>query len=207
MIFGPELAKGRTSGPVGREERAFARRSFGPLRFRSEPQIQHSKFKITDRDAACGGHADSATNCGPPPGGGCGPPIAARLIPCKSPQPSGRACDVEEQPSARGRLRAASRYATNLAGIHFLHHLLLLRAVDVSDVEFAAKRLSKDRRLRAASRYATDLAGAQILHHLLLRAADVSDVEFAAKHLCKTCCCGLPVALRPIFSAAPFHHN
>ena len=30
----------------GKEQRAFARRSCGPLRFHSKPQIQHSKFKI-----------------------------------------------------------------------------------------------------------------------------------------------------------------
>ena len=54
-----------------------------------------------------------------------------------SPQPSGRACDVEKQPSARGRLRAA----------------------DVCDVAFVAKHLGDDRRLRAAGRYATDPDG------------------------------------------------
>ena len=40
---------------------------------------------IRFRAAACGGRADSGTNCGPPPGGGCGPPIAAQLIHSKKP--------------------------------------------------------------------------------------------------------------------------
>ena len=125
------------------------------------------------RVAACGEPLEADlrdASCGPPPGGGCGPPIAARLIRCEkarsradgpafeqredaalrqgaaagcrplrdrfcrqtfppkpaaaarsvltdrpklgtSPQPSGRACDVEEQPSARGGcgLPAAAR--------------------------------------------------------------------------------------------------
>ena len=89
--------------------------------------IQYSRFKIRwaaryawayipARAAACGAHADSATNCGPPP-----PPprlrparpLARSISPAASPQPSGWACDVEEQPSARGRLRAAGRCATD----------------------------------------------------------------------------------------------
>ena len=36
------------SGPSGRELRAFAGRSCGPLRFHSEPQIHDSKFNIQD---------------------------------------------------------------------------------------------------------------------------------------------------------------
>ncbi len=32
-----------------------------------------SRFRITDRAAACGVRASSAANCGPPPPGGCGP--------------------------------------------------------------------------------------------------------------------------------------
>ena len=34
---------------------------------------RNRKFKIAIRAAACGGRADSATNCGPPPPPGCGP--------------------------------------------------------------------------------------------------------------------------------------
>jgi len=37
-----------------------------------------------------------------------------RNCPEAVPQPSGGACDVEEQPSARGRLRAAGRTATEV---------------------------------------------------------------------------------------------
>ena len=36
-------------------------------------RIQNSRFKITDRAAACGALASSTKNCGPPPPGGCGP--------------------------------------------------------------------------------------------------------------------------------------
>ena len=54
-----------------------------------------------------------------------------------SPQPSGRACDVKEQPSARGRLRATGRYATDL------------------DTRHPAIK----RRLRPAGRCATDFPG------------------------------------------------
>ncbi len=46
--------------------------------------IQDSKFRITNRGAACGVHASSGSNCGPPPGGGSGPPIAARSIPTQA---------------------------------------------------------------------------------------------------------------------------
>ena len=38
-------------------------------------KMQYSRFKITTRDAACGGHAASVMNCGPPP-----PQAAARSV-------------------------------------------------------------------------------------------------------------------------------
>ena len=41
-------------------------------------------------------------------------PFQGRVPPEPSPQPSGRACDHKEQPSARGRLRAADRFAIEL---------------------------------------------------------------------------------------------
>ena len=44
--------------------------------------------------------------------------LRRRNLPEASPQPSGRACDQKEQPSARGRLRAANRYAIEFAGNH-----------------------------------------------------------------------------------------
>ncbi len=55
-------------------------------------------------------------------------PFQGRFLPKAAPQPSGRACDVEEQPSARGRLRAA----------------------DVRDVASVAKH-RYDQRLRAVT--------------------------------------------------------
>ena len=151
---GCSFRRTRSSGPAGREKRAFAGRSckfkiqnsklcsgcslrsarkFGyelrasagrrlrpaavPCRNRKF-MIQNSRFKIAFgcawtyipvRDAACGAHACSVMNCGPPPPGGCdphGPTERSKLE--SSLQPSGGACDVEEQPSARGRLRAAA---------------------------------------------------------------------------------------------------
>ena len=68
MIFGPQLAKGtlkRTCGTRKAGLRGAKLRPAAPLR----AQIQNSKFKIQNyaRVAACGEHACSATNCGPPP--------------------------------------------------------------------------------------------------------------------------------------------
>ena len=48
------------------------------------------------------------------------------------PQPSGRACDVKEQSSARGRLRAADRSAIEFADKLF-HHNSWLRAAGPDD--------------------------------------------------------------------------
>ena len=77
---------------------------YGTLRFHLEPQIQNSKFKIQNY---CSGRSlrrsrTTARSCGPPPPPGCGPPIPAGSNLTASPQPSGRACDAKEQPSARG---------------------------------------------------------------------------------------------------------
>ena len=82
----------------------------GPLRpFGRKFRIQNSRFKITNRAAACGGRNDAKE---------LRASAAGRLRPAnrcaiaslqKSPQPSGRACDHKEQPSAgEGRLRAAA---------------------------------------------------------------------------------------------------
>ena len=94
MFFGA-LSSGRglrrtwTSGrKSGRELRAFAGRSCGPLRLRSELQIQNSRFKIQD-------YGIGFTACDPPILWICFPLGA-------SPQPSGWACDVKEQLSAKG---------------------------------------------------------------------------------------------------------
>ena len=115
---GCSLRRPARSGPAGREMRAFAAGGCGPLRFHSEPQIQNSRFKIQDYKIGpqpAERTPSSGTNCGPPPDEDCGPPIAARLILWNtSPQPSGRACDVEEQPSAWERLRAVGRYRDRL---------------------------------------------------------------------------------------------
>ena len=78
------------------------------------------------------------------------PASAASNPPEASPQPSGRACDVEEQPSARGRLRAAGHCATEFTSRHF-HYNKRLRAADCFAIEFVAKHPGDDRRLRAAN--------------------------------------------------------
>ena len=57
----------------------------------------------------------AGASCGPSPGRSCGPPMASAIAIRTwdrrfSPQPSGRACDQREQPSAKGRLRAAAQY-------------------------------------------------------------------------------------------------
>ena len=94
----------------------------GPLRFRSEPQIHDSKFKIQNynRAADCGGHADSATNCGPPLPGGCGPPMPAASNPFeKSPQPSGRACGAPKGAMKNEELKMRNYFGLQLAkGTH-----------------------------------------------------------------------------------------
>ena len=71
------------------EERAFAGAKLRPA---AVPfGTANSRFKIKwvcksswafnpIRAAACGGTARADASCGPPPPGGCGPPIAARLI-------------------------------------------------------------------------------------------------------------------------------
>ena len=46
----------------------------------SEFKIQDSKLQIGLQPAE---DATTQRSCGPPPPGGCGPPIAARLLPCK----------------------------------------------------------------------------------------------------------------------------
>ncbi len=133
--FGTQLAKDRHERTCGREERAFAGRSCGPLR----PAGTNSKFKIQNCRSDCSlRRARSKRTCGTravglrrPQAAGCGAhsgaihdsklPEASMLgrFECQaSPQPSGRACDVKEQPSARGRLRAANRYAIEFAGNH-----------------------------------------------------------------------------------------
>ena len=103
----------RTAGL--RRRKAAARTAFSRPKF----MIQNSRFKIKRvcrctwvyipiRGAACGGRTRLLRSCGPPPPGGCGPhgPTDRSEI-GTSPLPSGRACDVEVQPSARGRLRPA----------------------------------------------------------------------------------------------------
>ena len=45
-MLGPRLAKDAYERTCGRELRAFAGRSCGPLRFHSEPQIQNEELKM-----------------------------------------------------------------------------------------------------------------------------------------------------------------
>ncbi len=51
--------------------------------------------------------------------GRSGPPMPVALNLASSPQPSGRACDVEEQPSARGRLRAVAPQRAQIQNSRF----------------------------------------------------------------------------------------
>ncbi len=74
-----------------------------PLRLYSEPQMQDSELDrsaggawayVPIRAAACGEAARADlrdASCGPPPGGGCGPPVTARSNPTTSP-PAGKGC-------------------------------------------------------------------------------------------------------------------
>ena len=114
----------RRDAKFGNELRASAGRRLRPAAVpcrNRKFRIHNSRFKIKSgcslRSARTSGLADA--RCGPSPPPGCGPPGPDGPIPETSPQPSGRACDVEEQPSARGRLRAAGRCATEFAGRHF----------------------------------------------------------------------------------------
>ena len=112
--FGPKLAKRPHERTCGREERAFAGAKLRPVApFRAQFIIQSSELPIGAQPAK-----DGTSGCE------LRAFAAPRLRPanrsaidscCKtSPQPSGRACDVEEQPFARGRLRAAGRCATEM---------------------------------------------------------------------------------------------
>ena len=128
----------RAAGPCGTDcvsKHSDRNYGCGLLRFLTEPQIQYSKLNesagyvwiyIPVRVAACGGTPATLWSCGPPLPGGCGPPMPAASNPAISPQlsggrhcrkavpqPSGGACDVKEQPSARGRLWAAAPYGRN----------------------------------------------------------------------------------------------
>ena len=98
------------------EERTFTGRSCG-FSEAAKFSIQNSRLRI--RAAACGGRTRLQGA-----GGLCRPrlrpaqPFQGRFLPKAAQQPSGRACDAEEQPSARGRLRAAGRKATDLDTRH-----------------------------------------------------------------------------------------
>ena len=114
----------RRDAKFGNELRASAgqrlRSAAVPCRNRKF-SIQNSKFKIKSGRGLRRSRT-TARSCVPPPGGGCGPTVLTdRFQPETSPQPSGRACDHKEQPSARGRLRAAGRCATEFAGKHVLY--------------------------------------------------------------------------------------
>ena len=144
MIFGLQLAKAGTNGRKGgREQRAFAGRSCGPLRFHSETQIQNSKSPIGAQPA---GHACDVKEQRASAGEGCGPLGLLRpkfkiqdstfkinsnkSIPARAnltragPQPSGGPAradlrDARMQPSARGQLRAADVSDVEFATSHF----------------------------------------------------------------------------------------
>ena len=60
---GRGLRSARGSGPAGRELRAFAGRSCGPLRFHSEPPIHKSKFKIQNQ-MVCRGALEPISSSG-----------------------------------------------------------------------------------------------------------------------------------------------
>ena len=70
----------------------------------------------------------------------------------KSPQPSGRACDVEEQPSARGRLRAAGRSATELDAKHLNNNRKRSHPPTFKEVEYTAQNISGSSRGQTSAR-------------------------------------------------------
>ena len=80
----------------------------------------------------------------------------------KSPQPSGRACDVEEQPSARGRLRAAGRCATELDAKHLNNNRKRSHPPTFKEVEYTAQNISGSSR---------GLTSARIRSYTLFRAS------------------------------------
>ena len=71
QVFPPKLGRLRVATPYGRN-----------LKFK----IKIQNYEIRLQPA---GHASSGTSCGPPPPGGCGPPIAAQLILGKKPSARG----------------------------------------------------------------------------------------------------------------------
>ena len=131
-----------TSGPTGRELQPSARgRLRAAGRYATELDAKHfatnsskgrlraavvpsgtanSRFNIQDlrtRGAACEGRAraDLRTRNAGFRGAKLRPAdlLRGRYLHKVSPQPSGRACDIKEQPSARGRLRAAAPCGRN----------------------------------------------------------------------------------------------
>ena len=106
--FGSQPAKERSKRTCGTRAAGLRRRE-AAARCALRAQIHNSKFRIMksgcslrsaclQRERAAGLRRPSLRPARP---------LQGRFLPEASPQPSGRACDVEEQPSARGRLRAA----------------------------------------------------------------------------------------------------
>ena len=119
-VAGLRRAKLRPAAPCGRK-----------FILQNESHVSHL------RAAACGMRASSATNCGPPPGGGCGPLGPDGPIPTRD-KPAAERTGLQRGGAALrpGRLRAADRCAIDSVGKHFHPNL---RAADVCDVEFIAR--------------------------------------------------------------------
>ena len=133
---GCSLRSGRTSGRGTRcgpsPGKAAAR-----CALRAQIILQNESHVFHLRAAACGVRASSATNCGPPPGGGCGPLGPNGPIPTRD-KPAAERTGLRRRGAVLrpGRLRAADRCAIDFAGKHFHPNL---RAADVCDVEFIAR--------------------------------------------------------------------
>ena len=129
-ICGLQLAKERTKRTCGTRVaglRGAKLRPAAPLR----AQIQHSKLLLGLQPAE-NKHVRQRTADLRRPRSRPADLLRGRFQSQEiSPQPSGRACDDKAQPSARGRLRAASRCATDFAGKHF-HQNQRLRAAATS---------------------------------------------------------------------------
>ena len=140
--------RGLRSARTSRREQAGLRRA----KLRPAAASRSRKFSIQNY---CSGRGlrrsrTTARSCGPPlPQAAARRPLAGSNL-TASPQPSGGACDVKEQPSARRRLRAAGRSATDLDTRDYANKQRL-RAAGRSATAFAGKHFLQNQRLRAAA--------------------------------------------------------
>ena len=138
------------------------------------------RIQSRHRAAACEDPLDADlrdASCGPsPPEAAARRCLTASILLAASPQPSGRACDMEEQPSARGRLRAAGRCATDFTSRHFHPNKRLRAAIRPQIVRIQSRHRAaacEDRQRRQ---------GAAGLRRRRLRPADLFEVDPLPMH-------------------------